>query len=101
MMAKGRALQAGLHTLLAFVLTSALFAAPLLAAQTNFGHTHPDGAPHHVHAVDAVLGAGALTSPAASVPLALQTGEVRRGSPISPLLAPETTHRGRAPPPNG
>ncbi len=52
-----RAAYAGLVTLLIGWLSLALFLAPYWAAQTNFpGHQHPDGAPHHTHIVQAVLG---------------------------------------------
>ncbi|ADI14012.1 hypothetical protein [Truepera radiovictrix] len=59
-----RALSAGLRALLAFLLTSALFATPVLAAEHDFGHTHPEGTPPHVHTVDAVLGVATLCAPA-------------------------------------
>ena len=50
------ACRAGQGAFFAFLLTSALFAAPFLAAQQDFGHTHPKGTPHHVHALATVLG---------------------------------------------
>ena len=56
------ALKAGVATLVAFVLTTALFVSPLLAAHGDFGHTHPAGTPGHVHALSSVL------TPAPTVP---------------------------------
>lgn len=53
--------RAGLLVFLALVLTSSLFAAPTLAAHHDFGHTHPEDAPKHVHAITGLLSAVAST----------------------------------------
>jgi|GEM_PF-5732956 len=42
---------------LALLCTSALFAAPFIAAHLDFGHRHPPGTPAHVHPISSVLNA--------------------------------------------
>ena len=49
-------------TYAAMLLTSALFASPLLAAHPDFAHDHPDNVPEHVHNLTTVLGHGAFTA---------------------------------------
>lgn len=51
-----------LMTYAAVLLTSALFASPLLAAHPDFAHDHPDNVPEHVHNLSTVLGHGAVTA---------------------------------------
>lgn len=51
-----------LTTYAAMLLTSALFASPLLAAHPDFAHEHPDNVPEHVHNLTMVLGHGAVTA---------------------------------------
>jgi len=51
-----------LTTYAAMLLTSALFASPLLAAHPDFAHDHPDNTPEHVHNLSTVLGHGAVTA---------------------------------------
>ncbi|MCA9838938.1 MAG: hypothetical protein KC422_18630 [Trueperaceae bacterium] len=50
-----QARNAGFRTFLAFWLTSALFAAPLLAKHQNFAHFHPEGTSYHIHAINALF----------------------------------------------
>ncbi len=64
--ARRAAVRAGATTLVAFFLTTALFVSPLLAAHTDFGHTHPAGTPGHTHALSSVLGP-ALEAPTTAV----------------------------------
>ncbi|MDZ7703597.1 MAG: hypothetical protein U5L04_03820 [Trueperaceae bacterium] len=52
----------GAATCVAAFLTSALFVAPLLASQTDFGHVHPDGVTPHLHDLTAVLVSGPVPS---------------------------------------
>ena len=60
---RGRAaVEAGATTLVAFFLTTALFVSPLLAAHSDFGHTHPAGTAAHTHPVSSVLGPALATS---------------------------------------
>ena len=63
------ACRAGTGAFLAFLLTSALFVAPFLAAQQNFGHTHPEGTPQHHHALTTVLGHATVAPTVTSVAL--------------------------------
>lgn len=51
-----------LTTYAAMLLTSALFASPLLAAHPDFAHDHPDNVPDHVHNLTTVMGHGAVTA---------------------------------------
>lgn len=80
------------------MLTTALFAAPVLAAEHDYGHAHPEGTPEHVHTLDAVLGAGAESGGSdLSVTLSVQTA-----APL-PHVAPQSatpyaSHHSRAPP---
>ncbi len=93
-----RALRAGLTATLAFVLTSALFSAPLLATQHDFGHTHPEGTPHHVHALDAVLGSSVVSTPQ-GVPFQLNVGRAPRlPRTPPPPISHNAPHDSRAPP---
>ena len=62
------AVEAGAATLVAFVLTTALFVSPLLAAHGNFGHTHPAGTPAHTHPISSVLGPALGVSPTTVTP---------------------------------
>ena len=51
----------GLLVWLVLVLTSSLLVTPWVAAGLDFGHSHPDGTPAHVHAVSGIL-TGAITA---------------------------------------
>jgi hypothetical protein len=51
-----------LTTYLAMLLTSALFAAPLLATHPDFAHEHPDNTPEHVHPLTTILGHTAVSA---------------------------------------
>ena len=52
-----------LRAFLAFLLTSALFVAPSVAAHQDFAHAHPEDTPHHVHSVSGMLGVTVVTAP--------------------------------------
>ncbi|MEM6428524.1 MAG: hypothetical protein AAF708_04730 [Deinococcota bacterium] len=60
-----------LTTYLAMLLTSALFAAPLLATHPDFAHEHPDNTPEHVHPLTTVLGHTAVSAVIDVVPVSL------------------------------
>lgn len=69
---------------LAFLLTSALFVAPCLAAHGDFAHTHPENTPHHVHSVSGMLSVTLTTAPLELVAAAvvLYTLSLLRSSPL-------------------
>ncbi|MEM7735631.1 MAG: hypothetical protein AAF267_07550, partial [Deinococcota bacterium] len=60
-----------LTTYLAMVLTSALFAAPLLATHPDFAHEHPENTPEHVHPLTTILGHTAVSAVLDVVPVSL------------------------------
>lgn len=49
---------AGFSTLLIGLLCSAALAAPTLAAEPDFAHSHPAGTQHHLHPLELILGSG-------------------------------------------
>jgi len=63
----GAALRAGRVTLFLSLLCAATLAAPRLAAEPDFGHTHPHGSEQHLHPFKLVLGYGESTAPAAAL----------------------------------
>jgi hypothetical protein len=92
------ALRAGLKTLLSVLLTSALFAAPVLAAEHDYGHSHPEGTPPHVHTIDAVLGVATLCV-AAAIPFVLRSGKAPPARLAPRVAAPQRVRScSRAPP---
>ena len=94
------ACRAGRGAFFAFLLTSALFAAPFLAAQEDFGHTHPEGTPPHVHGVSSVLGHTLAAPVVAAVAVLFAVVFVLSLAYTSLVLAPVRTsaHGVRAPP---
>jgi len=51
----GHAVRAGMGALLGTSLLLLFVLAPYLAAETHVGHTHPEGTPEHVHALQTVI----------------------------------------------
>ena len=49
-------LRIGFALYVVLLLLVALFFAPWLAEEQNFGHSHPEGTKHHFHSIKAVLG---------------------------------------------
>ncbi|CAA9587608.1 MAG: hypothetical protein AVDCRST_MAG86-3859 [uncultured Truepera sp.] len=93
------AFKAGLTTLLLGILCAATLAAPELAAEQGFSHTHPHGTTSHLHAFKLILGNG--VTPARVVEVS-QTRLVSRTEhpPQSPWVSAATATRphSRAPP---
>ncbi len=58
-----RGLRLWLVVFASWLLTTALFLAPYLAGRHDFGHSHPESMPEHVHSIEAVLGAALEVAP--------------------------------------
>ena len=94
------ACRAGTGAFFAFLLTSALFASPFLAAQQDFGHTHPDGTPPHVHGVSSVLGHVSISPTVTAVAVSFAVIFLLSLAYVSVVLAANRSpaHGVRAPP---
>ena len=93
------ALRAGFTTLLLGLLCTAPLAAPKLAAEQGFGHTHPHGTTPHLHAFKLIFGNGVTPAHVVAVSLTLLVRRIRH-FPQSPWVSATTTtqHHSRAPP---
>lgn len=95
------ALRVGGITLLLGLFCTAALAAPELSTVQDFAHTHPHGAPHHLHPIVMVFGG---TLPV--VPATLAAPQQQTESPLPPCptryIAAEAFSfaRSRAPPEN-
>ena len=94
------ACRAGRGAFFAFLLTSALFASPFLAAQQDFGHTHPEGTPPHVHGISSVLGHTSLSPVVTFVVVSFAVVFLLSLAYVSVVLAADRNpaHGVRAPP---
>ena len=94
------ACHAGIGAFFAFLLTSALFAAPFVATQLDFAHTHPEGTPSHVHGLTSVLGYTSLTPAVTAVVLSFTVTFLLAVSYASVVLTVlrNPAHGVRAPP---
>ena len=92
------AFRAGLITLLLGFLCAATLAAPALASEPDFAHTHPHGTPPHLHALEPLLG-GVVSAP---VVAARPAQRISRTAYLPELprifVAAPRQHRSRAPP---
>ena len=90
--------RAGSITLLLGLLCAATLAAPQLASQPDFGHTHPHGTAPHLHPLELILG-GIVSAPVVAVRLAGVVSYLRKVPGLRWLpLAVRTQHHSRAPP---
>ena len=92
------AFRAGLTTLLLGILCAATLAAPKLAAEQGFSHTHPHGTTPHLHAFKLILGNGVTPGVVAVSPTRLVSRTEH--PPQSPWVsaATATQPHSRAPP---
>lgn len=92
------ALKAGTVTLLLGLLCAATLAAPALAADADFAHTHPHSTAPHLHPLGPLLG-GVVSAPVNSVSTVRSVGYTHDLPARSWLpTAAKTQHHSRAPP---
>jgi len=93
------AFKAGFTTLLLGLLCTAPFAAPKLAAEQGFAHTHPHGTEHHLHAFKLIFGNGVTPARVVAVSLTRLVSRTRHFPQLPWVsVATITRHHSRAPP---